>query len=52
MNLLHIWTALRALLIMTLVLGIGYPLVVMGIGQLAFPTTATGSLVRVDGEVV
>jgi K+-transporting ATPase ATPase C chain len=46
------WTAIRALLVLTVVLGIGYPLVVLGIGQLALPTQANGSLVRVDGEVV
>jgi K+-transporting ATPase ATPase C chain len=42
------WTALRALLIFTAVLGLGYPLVVLGIGQLALPTQANGSLIRVD----
>ena len=46
------WTALRALLVLTVVLGLGYPLVVLGIGQLALPAQANGSLVSVDGEVV
>jgi K+-transporting ATPase ATPase C chain len=46
------WTALRALLILTVVLGVGYPLVVLGIGQLVFPAQANGSLVRVGDEVV
>lgn len=46
------WVALRALLILTLALGIGYPLVATAIGQLALPAQANGSLVRVDGEVV
>ena len=46
------WTAIRALLVLTVVLGLGYPLVVLGIGQLALPAQANGSLVRVDGEVV
>jgi K+-transporting ATPase ATPase C chain len=46
------WTALRALLILTVALGVGYPLVVLGIGQLLFPAQANGSLVTVDGEVV
>lgn len=46
------WTALRALLLLTVVLGLGYPLVVLGVGQLLFPTQANGSLVRVDGDVV
>jgi K+-transporting ATPase ATPase C chain len=46
------WTAVRALLILTVVLGIGYPAVVLGIGQLALPAQANGSLVSVDGKVV
>ena len=46
------WTAIRALLILTVVLGIGYPALVLGIGQLALPAQANGSLVEVDGEVV
>lgn len=46
------WTAIRALLILTVVLGIGYPAVVLGIGQVALPGQANGSLVSVDGKVV
>lgn len=46
------WTALRALLIFTVALGVGYPLVVLGFGQLLFSAQANGSLVRVDDEVV
>lgn len=46
------WTAVRALLIVTVVLGLGYPLVITLIGQVALPATANGQLVRVDGEVV
>lgn len=46
------WTAVRALLIMTVVLGLGYPLVLTLIGQVALPAAANGQLVRVDGEVV
>jgi K+-transporting ATPase ATPase C chain len=44
--------ALRALLVLTVLLGVLYPLVVFGIGQLAFPAQANGSLVTVDGRVV
>ncbi len=43
--------ALRLLAVLTLVLGLGYPFVVMGVGLLA-PGRADGSLVRVDGQVV
>ncbi|HOW02156.1 MAG TPA: K(+)-transporting ATPase subunit C, partial [Rhodoglobus sp.] len=46
------WTALRALLIFTVVLGVGYPLLITGIGQLALPAQANGSLVSSDGAVV
>lgn len=43
--------ALRLLAVLTLVLGLGYPFAVMGIGLL-LPGRADGSLVRVDGQVV
>ena len=46
------WVAVRAMLILTLVLGVGYTLVITGIGQLVFPSQANGSLTRVDGKVV
>jgi K+-transporting ATPase ATPase C chain len=46
------WTALRALLIFTVVLGVGYPLLITGVGQLALPSQANGSLVRSDGAIV
>lgn len=46
------WTALRALLILTVVLGLAYPLVVTAVAQLAFASNANGRLLEVDGEVV
>ncbi len=45
-------TALRAVVILTVVLGIAYPLAVFGIGQMALPAQANGSLLDVDGTVV
>lgn len=45
-------TALRAMVVLTVVLGIAYPLAVLGIGQAAFPAQANGSLVEVDGRPV
>lgn len=42
----HLRPALVLTLAFTLVLGIGYPLLVTGIGQLAFPVQANGSLIR------
>ena len=45
--------ALRAMLLFTLVLGIGYTLVVTGIGQLLLPWQANGSPVQnAAGETV
>lgn len=52
MKMRQTWTAVRALLIFSCVLGVGYPLVVTGIGQLAFGNNANGQLLRVDGDVV
>lgn len=37
---------LRVLLALTVVLGIGYPLLVTGVGQVVFPARANGSLVQ------
>ncbi|SIR92095.1 K(+)-transporting ATPase subunit C [Microbacterium sp. RURRCA19A] len=45
--------AVRAMLVFTVLLGIGYMLLITGIGQLALPAQANGSLVRsADGGVV
>jgi K+-transporting ATPase ATPase C chain len=44
--------ALRALLALTLIFGLAYPLVMTGIAQTAFGDNADGSLVRRDGKVV
>ncbi len=46
------WTAIRAMVILSCVLGIGYPAVVLGIGQAALPAQANGSLLEVGGRVV
>jgi potassium-transporting ATPase KdpC subunit len=44
--------AVLAVIVLTLVLGVGYPLVVTGISQVAFPNRADGSLIKRDGKVV
>ncbi|WP_438354622.1 potassium-transporting ATPase subunit KdpC [Microbacterium sp. CJ88] len=45
--------AVRAMIAFTLVLGVGYTALLTGVGQLAFPAQANGSLVRgADGTVV
>jgi K+-transporting ATPase ATPase C chain len=41
-----LWTALRLTLVFTIVLGIGYPVVIWGIGQVAFRAQAAGSPVH------
>jgi K+-transporting ATPase ATPase C chain len=46
------WVAIRAMLVFTLVLGIGYTAVLTGISQLVAPAQANGSLVKVNGAVV
>ncbi|MDH3038756.1 potassium-transporting ATPase subunit C [Streptomyces sp. TRM75561] len=43
---------LRALLVLTLVTGVLYPLVVTGIAQGLFPGRANGSEIKADGKVV
>lgn len=44
--------AVRAMLVFTAVLGIGYPLIITGIGQASMSAQANGSTVSVDGEAV
>jgi potassium-transporting ATPase KdpC subunit len=44
--------ALRGLLVLTVICGIGYPLVMLGIAQVAFRDQANGSLVSYHGKVV
>jgi K+-transporting ATPase ATPase C chain len=40
------------LAVFTVLLGLVYPLVIMGISQLAFPDQANGNLIKVNGTVV
>ncbi|MCJ1705486.1 potassium-transporting ATPase subunit KdpC [Rathayibacter sp. VKM Ac-2926] len=44
--------ALRALLVLTVALGVLYPLAITGLGQLAFARQANGSLLTENGETV
>ncbi|MFI9650399.1 potassium-transporting ATPase subunit C [Streptomyces sp. NPDC052040] len=43
---------LRALLVLTLVTGVLYPLAVTGVAQALFPSRANGSEIKADGKVV
>jgi K+-transporting ATPase ATPase C chain len=45
-------TSVLAILAVTVVFGLAYPLVVTGISQVAFPGRAGGSLIHQDGKVV
>ncbi|MER6206034.1 potassium-transporting ATPase subunit C [Streptomyces sp. NPDC001642] len=47
-----LWAGLRALLVLTLVTGVIYPLVVTGIAQGIFSGKANGSEIKADGKVV
>ncbi|GAA3057275.1 potassium-transporting ATPase subunit C [Streptomyces glomeratus] len=47
-----LWAGLRALLVLTLVTGVLYPLVVTGIAQGLFHAKANGSEIKADGKVV
>lgn len=44
--------AIRTMAVLTVVLGIGYPLALTGVGQVAFPAQANGSAIDVDGTTV
>jgi K+-transporting ATPase ATPase C chain len=45
-------TAAIAIVALTVLLGVGYPLVMTGIAQVAFPNKADGSQIKVNGKVV
>jgi K+-transporting ATPase ATPase C chain len=48
----QLWAGLRAMLVTTVVLGVGYPLLITGIAQVIAPGRADGSLVHSGGQVV
>jgi K+-transporting ATPase ATPase C chain len=45
-------TATIAIVFLTLVLGIAYPLITTGVAQVLFPNASNGSRIEVDGKVV
>ena len=48
----QVWAAVRMLLVLTVVVGLAYPLVLTGFAQVVVPGRADGSLVIRDGAVV
>lgn len=48
----HALTAGLVMIVMTLLLGIAYPLAITGVSQVAFPGSANGRLVKVNGRIV
>lgn len=48
----QLWAAVKIFVAITLIVGVGYPLVVTGIAQVAFADKADGSFVERDGTVV
>lgn len=48
----QLWAAVKIFLLITLIVGVGYPLVVTGIAQLAFADKADGSFIEQDGKIV
>jgi K+-transporting ATPase ATPase C chain len=47
----QLWTGLRAVVVLTIILGIGYPVAIWLVG-LAMPNQANGSLIESGGKVV
>ncbi|MFG2368105.1 potassium-transporting ATPase subunit C [Streptomyces mirabilis] len=47
-----LWAGLRALLVLTVVCGVIYPLAITGVAQGLFPGKANGSEIKADGKVV
>ncbi len=45
-------TSACAVVVLTLLLGIAYPLFVTGVGKVAFPDQADGSLIKLHGRVI
>ena len=45
-------TALRFLIVMTILTGIIYPLSMTGIAQLFYPLKANGSLIKINGQII
>jgi len=49
---MRLWTAIRMTLVLTLLTGIVYPVVMVGLAHVLFPYQAEGSLITRDGRIV
>ncbi len=49
---INVWRSLRFLVVSVVLLGVIYPVVITGIGQLVFPFQANGSMVSLNGRIV
>jgi len=49
---MRLWVAIRMVLVLTLITGIGYPIAMVALGHLLFPWQAEGSLITRDGRVI
>jgi potassium-transporting ATPase KdpC subunit len=49
---MRVWIAIRMTIVLTLITGIIYPIVMVGLAHLMFPRGANGSLIMRDGQVV
>lgn len=49
---MRIWVACKMTLVLTLLVGIAYPLMMVGLGRLLFPRQAEGSLIVRGGQVI
>lgn len=52
MNVRVLWAALKLVVLAVVVLGLGYNLAMVGLGAVAFPSQANGSLVTYHGRVI
>lgn len=48
----QLWASMRMMVVLTVLLGLAYPLAMTGFAQLVFPGRADGSLVEQDGRTV
>lgn len=49
---INLWRSIRFTIVFAILLGVAYPLVMVGIGNLVFPFQAQGSMMHVQGRIV